>query len=95
MVSPHAPSVPIFWGHGTADPLVTYQLGYTCAKYIMAEIGVPATPLSSVVQKALGFANPASAKGLDFRTYKDLPHYIRDDELEDVASWLKQILPPK
>ncbi|KAJ7778156.1 lysophospholipase I [Mycena metata] len=84
MVSPHAPSTNIFWGHGTADPLVTYKLGRTCADYLLTEIGLPATP-----------KNAAYPEGLDFHTYEGLPHYINDDELEDVASWLKKILPPK
>ncbi|KAJ7064708.1 lysophospholipase I [Mycena amicta] len=77
MVSPHARSIPIFWGHGTSDPLVTYQLGRVCADFLIQEIGVPA----------------GAPEGLDFHTYKDLPHTICDEELLDVVQWLKRIIP--
>ncbi|KAJ7666040.1 lysophospholipase I [Mycena polygramma] len=81
MASSHASSIPIFWGHGTADPLVKYNLGRVCAAYLMTEIGVPAAPRSG------------APEGLDFHTYDGLAHYIREDELVDVASWLKKTLP--
>ncbi|KAJ7827041.1 lysophospholipase I [Mycena olivaceomarginata] len=82
MVSAHASSIPIFWGHGNADPLVPYKLGRVCAEYLVTEIGVPRAPC------------PGAPEGLDFHTYYGLAHYIRDDELTDVASWLKKILAP-
>lgn len=80
MVSAHASSIPIFWGHGNADPLVPYKLGRVCAEYLVTEVGVPWAPC------------PGAPEGLDFHTYHGLAHYIRDDELTDVASWLKKIL---
>ncbi|KAJ7359548.1 Phospholipase/carboxylesterase [Mycena albidolilacea] len=70
MVSAHASSIPIFWGHGNADPLVSYKLSRVCVEYLVTEIG------------------------LDFHTYYRLAHYIRDDKLTDIASWLKKILAP-
>ncbi|KAJ6544034.1 Phospholipase/Carboxylesterase-domain-containing protein [Mycena capillaripes] len=81
MVSLHASSIPIFWGHGTADPLVKYEFGRVCADYLMAEIGIPAA------------LHSGAPEGLDFHTYEGLAHDIRDDELDDLSSWLKKILP--
>jgi len=81
MVSSHASSIPIFWGHGTVDPLVPYKLGRVCADYLMTEIGVPPAPYAG------------APEGLDFHTYDGLNHYYEDDELGDVTSWLKKILP--
>ncbi|KAJ7858738.1 Phospholipase/carboxylesterase/thioesterase [Mycena leptocephala] len=82
MVSSHASSIPIFWGHGTADRLVKYQLGRVCADYLLTEIGIPAAPHSG------------ASEGLGFYTYNGLGHDVRDDELSDITSWLKKILPP-
>ncbi|KAJ7468002.1 lysophospholipase I [Mycena latifolia] len=82
MASAHASAIPIFWGHGTADPLVKYQLGRACADFLMNELGLPEAPYSG------------ASVGLDFHTYDALTHYIRDDELGDLTSWLKKILPP-
>lgn len=81
MVSSHASSLPVFWGHGTKDPLVNYQLGRISADFIISEIGLPAAPSSG-------------APGIDFHTYNALAHSIRGDELADLTSWLKKILPP-
>ncbi|KAK7044792.1 delta-sterol C-methyltransferase [Favolaschia claudopus] len=78
MASSHASAVPIFWGHGTVDPLVPYKLGRVCADYSMIELGIPP-------------AQPGSSSGLDFHTYEGLAHYIGDDELTDLASWLRNI----
>ncbi|KAJ7100110.1 Phospholipase/carboxylesterase/thioesterase [Mycena belliarum] len=82
MASFHAPSIPVFWGHGTADPLVTYELGRACADFLISEIGLPAAPASD------------SAEGLNFHAYDSLPHSVGGEEMEDLASWLKKILPP-
>ncbi|KAJ7108647.1 lysophospholipase I [Mycena epipterygia] len=82
MASSHASSIPIFWGHGTADPLVKYQLGRACADFLMAEIGLPAAPYSG------------APEGIDFHTYNALGHSISKDEVRDLTSWLKRIVPP-
>ncbi|KAJ7689446.1 Phospholipase/carboxylesterase [Mycena rosella] len=82
MASTHASSVPIFWGHGTRDPLVSYKLGRACADFLLTEIGLPKAPY------------PGAPEGLSFHTYQALTHSVRDDELDDLTSWLKKILPP-
>lgn len=59
-----------------------YQLGRVCADYLLTEIGIPAAPHSG------------ASEGLGFYTYNGLGHNVRDDELSDITSWLKKILPP-
>ncbi|KAK7012705.1 delta-sterol C-methyltransferase [Favolaschia claudopus] len=78
MASSHASAVPISWGHGTVDPLVPYKLGRVCADFLMIELGIPP-------------AKPGSSSGLDFHAYEGLAHYIGDDELTDLASWLRNL----
>ncbi|KAJ6627952.1 lysophospholipase I [Mycena sp. CBHHK59/15] len=82
MVSPHASSIPVFWAHGKADPLVKYQLGRVSADFLMTEIGLPAASF------------PGAPEGLDFHTYETLAHSVCEDELSDLGSWLAKILPP-
>ncbi|KAJ7717622.1 lysophospholipase I [Mycena maculata] len=82
MVSAHAGLLPLFWGHGTKDILVTYKLGRVSADFITTEIGLPAATSGS------------GAPGIDFHVYNGLAHYISDAELTDLAFWLKKVLPP-
>ncbi|KAJ7634666.1 lysophospholipase I [Roridomyces roridus] len=81
MVSEHASSLPVFWAHGTSDTTVKYQLARVSADFLRTEAGFPT-------------ATRTGAPGIDFHSYHSLPHYIRDDELSDLASFLKKILPP-
>lgn len=81
MVSPHATSVPIFWGHGEADPLVAFEWGSASKDFLIAEVGIP----------------PATSKedptGLNFNGYPRLVHSASTEELNDVKAWLKKIIP--
>ncbi|KAJ7226058.1 lysophospholipase I [Mycena pura] len=103
MVSPHAASLPIFWGHGTADPLVTHDLGHACAQFVMSEIGVPAAPKASLSSRILDWLDlknvnadrPAIPTGLSFRSYYGLRHEIGVPELDDLVLWLSALLPPR
>ncbi|KAJ6501504.1 lysophospholipase I [Mycena vitilis] len=103
MVSPHAPSIPIFWGHGTADPLVTHDLGRACADFVISELGVPPAPKPALSARILHWLGPPPATtvmqpraptGLDFHSYFGLKHEVGAEELEELASWLKRALPP-
>ncbi|KAM6493644.1 Phospholipase/carboxylesterase/thioesterase [Amanita muscaria] len=40
MLSEHTSSTPIFWGHGTKDPLVTHRMGKDSEAYLLANCGV-------------------------------------------------------
>ncbi|KAJ6569608.1 hypothetical protein B0H19DRAFT_1136246 [Mycena capillaripes] len=103
MVSPHASSIPIFWGHGTADPQVTHDLGRASANFVMSELDVPPAPpvsLSTRILDWLGNDNPArttlprTPTGLVFHSYLGLGHQLGAEELDQLASWLKAVLPP-
>lgn len=37
--------------------------------------------------------SPSGQIGVEFRTYEGLGHYIGDDEWEDVAEWLRKVIP--
>ncbi|KAJ7167663.1 Phospholipase/carboxylesterase/thioesterase [Mycena filopes] len=80
MTSEHAASIPIFWGHGSADPLVKYQIGRSSADLLIKQLGFPV-------------ASAGEAKGLSFNTYDGVGHSTNEKELADLQSWLKKALP--
>ncbi|CAK5275264.1 unnamed protein product [Mycena citricolor] len=80
MVSEHATSLPIFWGHGQADPLVKLTLAERSRDILKESIGV-------------SDATSDQFKGLSFNTYPDVPHSTSQEELRDLAVWLKKALP--
>ncbi|KAI0307202.1 Phospholipase/carboxylesterase [Multifurca ochricompacta] len=85
MCSEHALAMPVFWGHGTADPLVTFDLGCTSVDFLKTTLGLPAT-----LPDAL---DGATLKGVMFRQYAGLQHGVAPQELDDLKVWLKKILP--
>ncbi|KAJ6519287.1 lysophospholipase I [Mycena sanguinolenta] len=103
MVSPHASSIPIFWGHGTEDPLVTHELGRVSADFVISEFGIPPAPAPSLSTRILDFLGPniarplqprATPAGLAFHSYHGLKHELGAEELDDLALWLTAVLPP-
>ncbi|KAJ7171873.1 Phospholipase/Carboxylesterase-domain-containing protein [Mycena crocata] len=102
MVSPHASSLPIFWGHGTADPIVGHDFGRACANFLISEIGVPAAPETASLAKRILATRlqlaetkpPSTPTGLAFHSYSGLKHEVGTDELGDLVCWLKALLPP-
>lgn len=85
MCSKHALSTPIFWGHGTADPLVTYKIGSASVDFLKTALGV-----SAVIAEA---SDAAALKGILFKSYAGLQHGAAPEELNDLTEWLKKILP--
>jgi len=83
MSTRHAASLPIFWGHGTNDPLVKYQFGKESAQFLTKELGVP---LASLVAP--------DAAGLAFHSYNGVGHSADPKELVDLRNWLKKVIPP-
>ncbi|KAF7332510.1 Acyl-protein thioesterase 1 [Mycena kentingensis (nom. inval.)] len=81
MANDHIKSVPIFWGHGSADPLVRHDLAVKSTEYLRTTLGVPDAPESG------------EAKGLTFNTYSGVQHSVNDRELADLKAWLKKVLP--
>ncbi|KAJ7048147.1 Phospholipase/carboxylesterase/thioesterase [Mycena amicta] len=81
LASPHAASVPIFWGHGKADPLLTYNLAVTSVDYLTSVIGVPTSTTKDEFQ------------GLTFKSYDGMGHSTCPQEISDLSAWLQNALP--
>ncbi|KAJ7293864.1 Phospholipase/carboxylesterase [Mycena rebaudengoi] len=81
LATSHAASVPIFWGHGSADPMISYSLGRQSADFLTSEISIPTAPATG------------EATGLSFNTYQGMAHSIGPQELKDLGTWLKKLVP--
>lgn len=79
MMSDRAQSLPIFFGHGTSDPVVQYKYGKQSYNLL----------------KSLGFqdATAESIKGLSWQEYAGMGHSSSPRELQDIASWLARVVP--
>lgn len=84
MCSSHASSTSIFWGHGTADPLVKFTLGKDSVDFLKNTLGLP---------EASDASGATSLKGITFKPYDGLQHGAGPQELYDWAAWLKKTLP--
>jgi len=80
MLSDNAKTLPIFWGHGIADPLVRLDFATRSVDFLKSSCGI-----SESDDKTLS--------GLKFRTYKDLEHSSSKEELSDLKYWLKSVIP--
>ncbi|KAI6039824.1 lysophospholipase I [Pisolithus marmoratus] len=78
----HAPTLPIFMGHGVDDPIVSCRLAKLSAQYLSEELGVSS-------QERVG------EPGLKFKEYPRLGHSASEQELEDVAEFLRHVLESK
>ncbi|GBE80112.1 Phospholipase/carboxylesterase [Sparassis latifolia] len=82
MATPSMKSVPIFWGHGKADPLVKFRFAQHSVDFLHNDLAISsASP--DVPEKG----------GLTFHAYDDLPHMTNEEELRDLSAWLRRILP--
>ncbi|KAF7981752.1 hypothetical protein HWV62_32377 [Athelia sp. TMB] len=79
MAKAHAAQTPIFWGHGTDDQMVTYQRAVESVELLTNELGFVQT------QDAV--------TGLEFHTYRGMTHSTCQNELDNLAAWLKRIIP--
>ncbi|KAI5119594.1 hypothetical protein M0805_005764 [Coniferiporia weirii] len=80
MVSDHAKSLPIFWGHGTHDPLVRYELAIASSQFLKKEVGIKVAEGEETV-------------GLSFHPYEGEVHSTCPKELSDLQAWLKRVIP--
>lgn len=80
MVSDHAKKLPIFWGHGKADPLVVYEACQQSITYLKKDVGIVD-------------AKDGETTGLWFKGYEGVPHSVCEEEVEDLGTWLKSVLP--
>jgi predicted esterase len=82
MLSDHARSIPIFWGHGLADPLVKYHL---CQRSV------------SILKNECGFKELEDEDndpiGIRCKTYQGMAHSACPEEMDDLRSWLKSVVP--
>jgi len=82
MLSDHARSTPIFWGHGSVDPLVSYEMCEKSVAFLSKECRV----------KELGETDKAVV-GLRCKIYQGMEHSSCPEEMDDLRSWLKSIIP--
>jgi len=82
MLSDHARSTPLFWGHGLNDPLVKYNLCEKSVAFLKDECGI----------KELG-NNDKDVVGLRCKAYKGMDHSWCPEEIYDLRSWLKSVVP--
>ena len=82
MAGPHAQHLPIFWGHGTSDPIVKFERAKQSVEFLKTEIGV-------------SDASAESQVGLEFHAYPGLVHSANDEEIGALKVWLEKVLPEK
>jgi predicted esterase len=80
MSSPNANSTPVFWGHGTLDPLVKFKYAQDSIEFLTAQLGIPETL-------------PGGLKGLEFHPYEGVGHATNQKELDDLRTWIKRAIP--
>ncbi len=78
-MSDHARSLPIFFGHGTSDPVVQYQYGMQSYR-LLKTIG-------------LSDATTESVKGLTWQEYAGMGHSSCPKEIQDIGSWIARVVP--
>ncbi|KAL0580517.1 hypothetical protein V5O48_001504 [Marasmius crinis-equi] len=81
LISPHATSIPIFWGTGSADPLVTIEIVEKCVEILQT--------LGLTVRRGSKDVEP----GISFNIYDGLQHSTDPFELLDLKTWLKKVIP--
>lgn len=80
MLSGNAKTIPIFWGHGSVDPLVRPEIATQSVKYLLTQCGITNS-------------DGKTPSGLEFKMYSELEHSSSTEELRDLKSWLTSVLP--
>ncbi|KAF8076711.1 Phospholipase/Carboxylesterase-domain-containing protein [Lyophyllum atratum] len=83
MASPHASKIPVFWGHGSIDPLIKFQFCKDSSEFLTKELGIPL------------LTTPGEVKGLSYNIYEGMGHTTCQQELDDLKAWIKKALPKK
>ena len=86
-----APSIPVFWGHGTIDAQVHHDKAFAAASTLAQVLNVPIRHNVSIGETAqLSPKDP----GIRFNSYEGLPHWIDpEDELSDLVMWIRGVIP--
>lgn len=79
MLTAHAKQIPIFYGHGTSDSIVRFEVGVESANFLTEKLGI--------------LHAREGRPGLDFRSYEDMAHSTCPKELDDLHKWIKQVIP--
>ena len=80
MLNDHAKTIPIFWGHGADDPLVRAEFATRSVKFLKTQCDISETDGEALA-------------GLKFKMYPELEHSSSPEELSDLKSWLKSVIP--
>ena len=80
-MSDYARTLPIFLGHGTADPVVAFQHGQKSAEYLTSECEIKIATEEDLV-------------GVTFKSYDSMGHQSSPRELNDIAKFLQKVIPP-
>lgn len=104
MISDHVKKLPIFWGHGTADPLVKLEIAtrsgtYPYARFVFAVAETQYVYPVDYLKNQLGVSDagkaelPAKPVGLSFNTYPGMQHTSCEEELSALAKWFAKVVP--
>lgn len=97
MSKPSAKDIPVFWGHGTADPVVQYecesnnktlQEGMLMGKDGQRSIELLKTLNFPILSAGTTFQRP----GVRFESYPGMAHSSSDREIRDLKAWLQECL---
>lgn len=80
IASPHASGTPVFWGHGSIDPLVRFQFCKDSSEILTSHLGIPL------------LTTPDEFKGLTYNIYEGMGHTTNQKELDDLKMWIKKVL---
>ena len=82
MVSDHARKLPIFWGHGKADPIVRFDRATASLEFLKANLGIDTVEPSKVLEG-----------GIEFHAYDGLPHSASAEEIDELKAFLAKVIP--
>jgi len=89
LISPHALTMPVFWGHGTDDPLVRYNLGRRSAEILKDQVGLALRWGNKGEAERLAFGSA----GISFLGYDGILHATCSKERADLKEFLKRVIP--
>ncbi len=82
MLSDNARSIPIFWGHGSADPLIKLEFCEKSISFLKNECSI----------KVL-LEGDNEVIGIRHKVYRGMEHSSCQEELVDLRTWLKSVIP--
>lgn len=82
MATDHAKKLPIFWGHGKADPLVNFDLAVMSREFLKANLGIKTVEPSEVLNG-----------GVEFHAYDGMGHSANPEEIHALKEFMKKVIP--